>query len=135
MIGSDCILDAPKADGRPDNHPRGAGCFSRVLGHYVREKKVLTLMAALSKMTIQPAKRLEKHVSALRTKGRLQIGADADITVFDPKTVSDRSTIDNPAQMSAGIEYVLVMGQVVKDLQGVHQDVRPGLPIKSDLAT
>ncbi|HVN49950.1 MAG TPA: amidohydrolase family protein, partial [Acidimicrobiales bacterium] len=59
MIGSDCILDPPVAGRPPDNHPRGAGCFSRVLGHYVREKKVLTLTAALSKMTIQPAKRLE----------------------------------------------------------------------------
>jgi hypothetical protein len=134
MIGSDCILDPPVAGRPPDNHPRGAGCFTRVLGHYVREKKVLTLTAALSKMTIQPAKRLERHVPALRKKGRLQMGADADITVFDPKTVGDRSTIDDPAQMAAGVEYVLVMGQVVKDQAGVHHDVRPGLPIKSELA-
>jgi N-acyl-D-aspartate/D-glutamate deacylase len=133
MIGSDCILDPPVAGRPPDNHPRGAGCFTRVLGHYVREQKVLTLTAALSKMTIQPAKRLERRVPALRKKGRLQRGADADITVFDPKTVGDRSTIDNPAQMAAGVDYVLVMGQVVKDQAGVHHDVRPGLPIKSEL--
>ena len=133
MIGSDCILDPPRGDKPPDNHPRGAGCFSRVLGHYVREKKVLTLTAALSKMTIQPAKRLERRVPALRKKGRLQMGADADITVFDPRTVADQSTIDDPAQMSRGIEYVLVMGEVVRDKAGIHKDVRPGLPIKSEL--
>jgi Amidohydrolase family len=134
MIGSDCILDPPVAGQRPDNHPRGAGCFTRVLGHYVRDKKVLSLTTALSKMTIQPAKRLEKRVPALTKKGRMQMGADADITVFDPAKVSDESTIDDPARMASGVGYVLVMGQVVLDGQGVHRDVRPGLPIKSVLA-
>ncbi len=133
MIGSDCILDAPTAGKLPDNHPRGSGCFTRVLGRYVREKKVLTLMDALRKMTILPAQRLEKRVPALTKKGRLQIGADADITIFDPKTVADQSTVANPAVAAKGIEYVLVMGQVVKDQAGLHKDVRPGQPIKSQL--
>ena len=134
MIGSDCILTPPPPGQLPDNHPRGSGCFSRVLGRYVRDQKVLTLMSALSKMTIQPARRLEKRVPALRTKGRLQMGADADITVFDPQTVLDRSTIDDPAQMADGIEYVMVLGRVVKDQAGLHRDVRPGQPIRSVLA-
>ena len=85
-------------------------------------------------MTILPAKRLEKRVPALTKKGRLQMGADADITIFDPATVSDQSTIDNPAQMAKGVEYVLVMGQLVKEGDTFHHDVRPGLPIKSQPA-
>ena len=84
-------------------------------------------------MTILPAKRLEAKAPALRTKGRLQRGADADITIFDPNTVADRATIDDPSQESAGIDYVLVSGQVVKSPEGVHRDVRPGQPIKSVL--
>ncbi len=131
MLGSDCILDPPKTGQLPDNHPRGAGCMTRVLGHYVRERKTLSLMDALKKMTILPAKRLEKRAPALTKKGRLQMGADADITVFDPATVADASTIDDPAQMATGIEYVLVMGQLVKEGDTVHRDVRPGLPVKS----
>jgi N-acyl-D-aspartate/D-glutamate deacylase len=133
MIGSDCILEAPKGNDPPDNHPRGAGCFTRVLGHYVRDQKVLTLMAALRKMTILPAQRLEKRAPALTKKGRLQMGADADITIFDPDTVSDQSTVDDPAIAAKGIEYVLVMGQVVKDKTGLHKDVRPGMPVRSQI--
>ena len=97
MIGSDAILEPGN-----NNHPRCSGCFTRTLGRYVRELGVLTLVDALAKMTIQPARRLEARVPALQTKGRLQIGADADITIFDPATVGDRSTIADPAQMAGG---------------------------------
>ncbi len=134
MIGSDCILDAPVPGQRPDNHPRGAGCFTRVLGHYVREKKVLSLMAALSKMTIQPAKRLEKRVPALHQEGAPADGRRRRHHRVRPGHGGRQSTIDNPAQMAKGVEYVIVMGQVVHDGQGVHRDVRPGLPIKSVVA-
>ena len=85
-------------------------------------------------MTILPVRRLEKRVPALRTKGRLQMGADADITVFDPATVTDTSTVADPAQMAAGVSYVLVMGQLVKDDDTLHKDVRPGMPIKGETA-
>ena len=133
MVGSDCILDPPVAGRPPDNHPRGAGCMTRVLGHYVRDLKTISLMDALRKMTILPARRLEKRAPVLTKKGRLQMGADADITIFDPATVADRSTIDNPAQMAAGISYVLVMGQLVKEGDTLHRDVRPGMPIKAQV--
>jgi N-acyl-D-aspartate/D-glutamate deacylase len=128
MIGSDAILEPAN-----NNHPRAAGCFSRTLGFYARDQQTLSLVDALAKMTILPAKRLEAKAPALRKKGRLQQGADADITIFDPTTVGDRSTVDNPAQESAGIDYVFVLGQVVKSPDGLHKELLPGQPIKSEI--
>lgn len=128
MIGSDAILC-------PDynNHPRASGTFCRTLGYYVRELKALSLMDALAKMTIMPAKRLEKQSPAMRRKGRLQTGCDADIVIFDPDTVRDRSTPEHPEYRSTGIHYVLVMGKVVLDPSGFHTDIREGMPIKSEI--
>src|SRR3954470_20717262 len=83
MIASDGILDEGKG------HPRAAGTYARVLGHYVREEKALSLMEALRRMTVMPADRL-----GLPSKGRLSVGADADIAVFDPARVIDKSTFD-----------------------------------------
>jgi hypothetical protein len=128
MIGSDAILEPGD-----NNHPRGAGCFSRTLGYYVRGQQTLSLTDALAKMTILPAKRLEAKVPALRKKGRLQRGADADITIFDPTTVADRATVENPAQEAVGIDYVIVQGQVVKSPEGLHRELSPGQPIRSVL--
>jgi N-acyl-D-aspartate/D-glutamate deacylase len=127
MMGSDAILEP---DG--NNHPRAAGTFSRVLGKYVREEQLISLMDALAKMTIMPARRLQEQAPAMRTKGRMQMGADADITIFDPATVIDKATVTNPAQESVGIEWVLVMGRVAKDPRGLHRDVMAGQAIKSD---
>ncbi|MCA1833935.1 MAG: amidohydrolase family protein [Actinomycetota bacterium] len=129
MMGSDTIL--VKNEGR---HPRGAGAFSRVLGKYVREEKILTLMDALAKMTILPAQRVERGAPAMKKKGRLQPKMDADITIFDPATVIDKATIRDPRQYSHGIEWVLVAGEIVKDPSGMHKDVLPGKPVFSTLA-
>lgn len=111
-------------------HPRAAGTYARVLGRYVREQKILSLMDALAKMTFLPARRLEAAVPQMRRKGRIQVGADADITVFDPATIADRATFEKPAQYSAGIRHVLVNGvPVVRDgafVEGVH----PGIGIR-----
>jgi N-acyl-D-aspartate/D-glutamate deacylase len=97
-------------------HPRGQGTFSRVLGHYVREEKVLDLMTALRKMTLMPAQRLEKRAPVFRDKGRIRVGADADITVFDSDRVIDKATYEEPLQYSEGIQFVIVSGEpVVKD--------------------
>jgi dihydroorotase len=93
-------------------HPRTYGTFSRVLGRYVREEKALSLMDALGKMTVRPAQRMEKRVPLMAKKGRLQEGMDADIVVFDPETILDVGTYEDPAKPSAGIEHVLVNGVV-----------------------
>ena len=128
MVGSDAILERSH-----NNHPRSTGCFARVLGHYVRERGVLDLPTALAKMTIQPARLLERRCAALRLKGRLGIGADADITVFDPATIADRSTIADPAQESEGIRWVLVEGQVARTTEGNTDHQPAGRALKSDI--
>ena len=117
MIASDGRLTRP-GEGHP--HPRWYGTFPRVLGHYVREKGVLTLEEAVSKMTSMPATRL-----GLEDRGRIAEGGIADIVVFDPETVIDRSTFQDPHQYPDGIEYVVVNGVVTVD-GGEFRDVRPG---------
>jgi N-acyl-D-aspartate/D-glutamate deacylase len=120
MVASDGMPYAPGA------HPRSAGTFARVLGLYVREEGVLSLMDALAKMTILPARRLEAIAPAMRGKGRLRVGADADITVFDAATVRDRATFEKGLAFSEGIEQVLVNGvAVVRDGRTV-KDAFPG---------
>jgi N-acyl-D-aspartate/D-glutamate deacylase len=107
-------------------HPRGQGTYSRVLGHYVREEKALDLMTALRKMTLMPAQRLEKRAAAFKGKGRIKIGADADITVFDPVRVIDKATYEDPLEPSEGIVFVLVNGVPVIRNGQLVEGVRPG---------
>ena len=124
MIATDGFLK----DGK--GHPRTSGSFSRVLGKYVREEKRLNLMDALRKMTIMPAKCLENRVEAMKKKGRISIGADADITIFDPERIIDRSDFRNPAVPSDGIVHVLINGvPVMKD--GMYlEGVMPGKGVR-----
>lgn len=124
MLGSDAILEPGNR-----NHPRSTGCFARAIGRYTRELKVLSLMDALAKATILPARLTEGGAPRMGKKGRLQIGADADVTVFDPETLIDRSTIEAPGVESEGVRYVFVSGQLVRDPQGNRTDVRPGTAI------
>jgi N-acyl-D-aspartate/D-glutamate deacylase len=107
-------------------HPRGQGTFSRVLGHYVREEKALDLMTALRKMTLMPAQRLEKRAPLFKEKGRIRVGADADITVFDANRVMDKATYEEPLQYSEGIEFVLVNGVPVVKAGQLVEGVFPG---------
>lgn len=123
LIGSDGMGYAPLA------HPRTAGTFARVLGKYVREDKVLTLPAAIEKMTYLTAKMLEPVAPALRFKGRIQVGADADITVFNPETVLDNATFEKGLAFSTGIEYVLVNGSVVLRNGKTVAGALPGQPV------
>jgi N-acyl-D-aspartate/D-glutamate deacylase len=118
----------------PRIHPRGQGTFARVLGRYVRDEKTLTLMAALRKMTLMPAQRLEKRAPEFKDKGRIRIGADADITIFDPAGVIDKATFDEPLQSSEGIPFVLVNGVAVVKNGEVVQGVSPGRAARAPIS-
>ncbi|HEY7368286.1 MAG TPA: D-aminoacylase [Thermoanaerobaculia bacterium] len=112
MIGS---------DGRPGgSHPRGAGTYPRVLSKYVREEKLLTLPEAIHKMTAMPAARLK-----LADRGLVREGYAADLVLFDPETVADKSTFADPKALSVGIRMVLINGQEVWD-GGKATGARPG---------
>ena len=113
-------------------HPRGAGTFARVLGHYVRERASLSLMQALSKMTIAPARRVEAAAPEMARKGRVQVGADADITVFDPQTILDRASFEKGDLPSAGVLHVLVGGTFVVRSGTFVDGVYPGKAIRGE---
>ncbi len=124
-------------------HPRTAGTFARVLGRYVRDTvgaqhaaplrnvHSLSLMDAIRKMTLMPAQRLEARVPAMRQKGRLRVGADADITIFDPSTVMDRSTYREPSLPPVGIQHVIVNGVSVVANGQALEGVAPGEAVRA----
>ncbi len=127
LIASDGILQNGKG------HPRGAGTFARVLGRYVRTSRALSMMDALRKMTLLPAQRLEARAPMMKNKGRIRLGADADLTAFDPERVIDRATFQQPAQFSEGIRHVWVNGvAVVKDGQ-LQKGLYPGQAVRASL--
>lgn len=128
MIASDGFIE----NGR--GHPRTSGSYSKVLGKYVREEGALTLMDALRKMTSDPARRLEARVPAMAQKGRVRVGADADLTIFNPATVIDRSTYEDATIPATGIPYVIVGGKVVVD-SGKVTEARAGRPIRAPAPT
>jgi len=117
MIGSDGSLTR-LGDGSP--HPRAFGTYPRVLGRYVRERRLLTLEEAVRKMTAFPAARL-----GLADRGLLRPGLMADIAVFDPATIEDRATFADPHHYAVGMRHVLVNGRVTV-WQGAHTGVRAG---------
>ncbi|MDY6947901.1 MAG: amidohydrolase family protein, partial [Pseudomonadota bacterium] len=112
-------------------HPRNAGTYSRILGHYVRELRTVSLMDAIRKMSLMPAQRLEKATVAARRKGRIQEGADADVVVFDPAKVTDKATYERPSEHSLGMQFVLVNGVLVIDKGALVSGVSPGRGIVS----
>ncbi|GAL15653.1 N-acyl-D-aspartate/D-glutamate deacylase [Vibrio astriarenae] len=114
-------------------HPRAAGTQARVL-KMVREDNLMPLMSAISKMTYMPVAFLEQNgVKQMSQKGRLQVGADADITIFDPETVTDNSTMKEPGLPSTGIPYVVVNGTVVVEDSKVLEGVYPGQAIRNSV--
>ena len=123
MIASDGMPYAPGA------HPRSAGTFTRVLGRYAREQEMLPLMEAISRMSFMPAKRLERFAPSMARKGRLQVGMDADITVFDAGRVIDTATFEDDLSKSEGVEYVLVNGVMVVHEGATVEGVFPGRPV------
>lgn len=127
MIASDGMIVHGKG------HPRTAGTYARILGHYVRETHDLTLMDALRKMTLMPARRLEKRDPAMKNKGRIRVGADADITVFDPQTITERSTYEKPTTYSEGVRFVVVNGTVIVSHGKLAANVAPGEPVRAPI--
>lgn len=127
IVGSDGIREGGSW------HPRSAGTCARVLGRYVREEKVLTLMDAVRKMSLLPARRLERRAPVFRDKGRIRPGADADLTLFDPATVIDRATYEKPTEPSAGIRHVFVDGVAVVREGRLVADVLPGRPLRAPI--
>jgi len=111
-------------------HPRTTGTYARVLGRYVRETHALSLMDAIRKMTLMPAQRLSARVPAMNQKGRLSVGADADITIFDAATVLDRSTYREPSLPPVGIQHVIVNGVSVVANGLAVDGVAPGKAVR-----
>jgi Amidohydrolase family len=125
MIASDGTI----TDGK--GHPRSAGTYARLLGVYVREQKALTLMDAIRRASLAPAQRLESFTPQMKHKGRLQVGADADVDVFDPDKVIDKATYQQPAQYSYGFRYVLVGGMPVVREGKIDESVMAGRAIRA----
>jgi Amidohydrolase family len=111
-------------------HPRTAGTFSRVLRWYVRELRVLDLAEAIRRCTLVPADILASIAPDMRRKGRVQVGADADLVAFDANTVTDRATYDAPTRTSEGIRHVYVSGVPVVTDGALDTEARPGRPIR-----
>ena len=114
MVASDGMPYAPGA------HPRSAGTFARFLGRYVRDEQLMPLMEGLRRITIMPARRLEGMTPQAARKGRVQAGADADITIFDADRIIDTATFEDDLSYSEGVVHVLVGGEfVVRDERNV----------------
>ena len=134
FIASDTIL----AQDGYNSHPRGAGTFSRTIGRFSRDEGIISLMDAIAKVSYMPARRLESASYDMKRKGRIEVGADADITIFDFNAIIDTSTVENVASHSEGIKYVFVAGILVYDnTEGNNRftGARPGRPIKSRFAS
>jgi len=125
MVASDGIIE------NGIGHPRAVGTYARVLGKYVREDKALSLMDAIRKSSLMPAQRLEAMSPQMRQKGRLKVGADADIGIFDPGLVIDKVTFQNAAQYSQGFRYVLVEGTFVVREGRLQEGAAPGEGIRA----
>src|SRR5918994_2874949 len=125
MIASDSYWESGTG------HPRTTGTYSKVLGRYVRESGSLTLMDAFRKMTLMPAERLQARVPAMKSKGRLRVGADADVTIFDAAMIIDRSTYREPGLPPVGIQHVIVNGVPVVAMGQLREGAVPGRPVRA----
>ena len=114
-------------------HPRTAGTYARVLGRFVRDRGALTLTEAIRKASLMPAQRLERRAPSFLRKGRIKVGADADLAVFNPATVVDNATYEEPGLPSSGFVHVLVNGvPIVRDGE-FQDDTYPGKAARAPL--
>ena len=134
-----CVADKETqiaSDGGYDEgktHPRVAGSNARVLGRFVRDEGMLTINDAIRKMTLLPALSLERAAPQMKRKGRIQPGMDADIVVFDPRTVIDRASYAEPVTPSEGIEAVIVGGVIIRQSGAFIDGVFPGRPMRAEV--
>ena len=124
-FGSDAASMAPEGVFlKSSTHPRAYGNFSRLLGKYVRDEKVMSLEEAVRRLTSLPAENLK-----VKQRGRLVAGYFADIVIFDPETITDHATFEEPHQLSTGMVHVFVNGeQVLKS--GEHTGAMPGRVVR-----
>ncbi len=124
-FGSDAASMAPEGVFiKTSTHPRAYGNFARLLGKYVRDEHVIPMEEAIRKLTWLPADTLR-----IKDRGRLEPGFFADVVVFDPRTINDRSTYEKPHQYATGVRHVWVNGvQVLKD--GEHTGAKPGRVVR-----
>ena len=142
IIASDAMPWVDKTTGAPVDeniwpisqnafaHPRSAGTYTRLLSHWVRERKALSLSEAIAKSSLYPAQILEKSIHQMKNKGRIQEGMDADIIIFNPDLVKDKATFTEPAQPAVGMKYVLVNGVLVINNGELITNARPGQAIR-----
>ncbi|MCL9773764.1 amidohydrolase family protein [Vibrio methylphosphonaticus] len=114
-------------------HPRSSGTFTKILGSYVRDRGLLSMEEAIRKMSYMPATVLDGFVPQMKKKGRIQVGMDADIVIFNPETVDNQATYQVPAAISTGINTVLVNGQFVVQDGELLTDAAPGQPIRRNI--
>jgi N-acyl-D-amino-acid deacylase len=122
LDANETALDGPLYE--PHNHPRAFGSMPRFLGRYVRDQKLMPLEEAIRKITSMPAQR--EH---LIDRGLIKTGSYADITIFDPGTIIDEATYENPNQLAKGVDYVLVNGQIEFD-HGALTWIKSGHPLR-----
>ena len=122
---SDAESIAPEGPFLKSNpHPRAYGSFARVLGHYVRDEGILPLEEAVRRLSALPA-----SVLKIQERGRLQTGYHADVVVFDPQTIQDHATFEQPHQYATGMQYVFVNGEAVL-FEGEHTGAKPGRVVR-----
>ncbi|MDA0986156.1 MAG: D-aminoacylase [Bacteroidetes bacterium] len=124
-FGSDAGSLAPEGEFlKSSTHPRAYGNFSRLLGKYVRDEKIIPLEEAIYKLTLMPATNLK-----IKKRGSLKVGNFADVVIFDPKKIQDHATFQNPHQLSTGMDHVFVNGVQVLD-NGIHTGKFPGKVVR-----
>ena len=112
------------------SHPRSSGTFTKFLKEWVRERQTISLSQALSKCSLGPARILESCTPAMRQKGRIQIGCDADIVAFDYDALTDRAEFSRMNAPSEGVRHLFVHGQAVITDGDLVRDARPGRPVR-----
>lgn len=112
------------------SHPRSNGTYAKILRSYVRERKIMTMSDAIKKMALMPAQTLENFVPQMKKKGRVQVGMDADLVIFDPNTIADIGTYEDPNHPAIGVKTLLVNGEIVVNDGQLVTTAAPGKPIR-----